>query len=120
MNIPDLKYDYHDAVLTNIKQVSDNSIEISIDLFPVIYPEKPRVKIRFYDIYNIKKFSKIINEMTDFDNLKEDKYIGYNIQILSYDRIKENIEDHVYVYIKIAFVGHVTVHSKRIEFEIVK
>ncbi len=114
---PNLKYDYHDSILTYIHFIAEDSFEMNIELSPFIYPKKPQIKLKFFEIYNIKKFRKFIQKMMDFKDIANQHFLGYKINMLDYDNRNKTTENHVYIFLDVDWAKHITIHCKSIIFE---
>ena len=77
-----LKYNYHDAVIEKV-EITETVLSFYIDLYPVFYPARPKIKLQF-DITNnydgcINWVEKLIAEF----GYDEEGYLGARINDIS-------------------------------------
>jgi hypothetical protein len=58
----DMKYDYHDAVVEKI-EIQNEMLIIYLDLYPILYKDKPKIKLCFSIINNIDKCKYWVNRL---------------------------------------------------------
>ena len=59
-----LSFNYHDAILETI-QFQQNKLEITISLYNILYPTRPKVQLRIENISNSITCEKWISELTE-------------------------------------------------------
>lgn len=117
MPLPDLKYDYYQAIISSIISDSETMAEFTIEPSPLIYPNAPKVKLKFSEIMNTRKVFKMLHKILAPDALTEGVYTGYIFKMLDYDKKKKSTENKISIFMDIQGVGHFTLHAHKFEME---
>ena len=112
LHIPDLKYNFHDALLEKVEIGPRREITLHIILYSIYYKGGPGVQIRFGAITNFDSvksfFEKIVNE--ECNGVR-----GYiRVDALQYDKRKESTAAKLFFYVALNCEGEINIHCGKL------
>ena len=81
-------YNYHDAVLEGI-QFHQNTLELHISLYPILYPSKPKMKLVIETITNLITCEKWMNLVSTTYQEENEEDFGARINSIFLDSTKK-------------------------------
>ena len=87
--LPELTFSFHDAVIASGHVGPRREVVLRIDMYPILYPERPTVELRFGGIFNFDTTSRFFRSILEES---DDDYCGCRIDLLQYDTKKSSTE----------------------------
>jgi hypothetical protein len=107
MTKPEVQYDLHDSTIVGVSTGPQREVVVTIDLYPIFYLNKPRVRLRFGGIEN---FDAVQRYMDSIRQEADDEYIGCRIDAFHYDTKKESRSGDYWFFFQTAWCGPVRIH----------
>lgn len=107
-----LQYNYHDACLVELSYGPRREASFVFDLYPIFYPDRPRIVLRFGGIFNHDSVARYVASIRD-DTRDPDAYLG-RCNIVQFDTIKRSSADNIYVFLDLEHYGHICIHSRNV------
>ncbi len=108
-----LAFDFHDAVITHVPHASPQLLSMYVELYPIMYPDKPRVELAFGHLFNPIKVIKLVNALQDE---AEEDWIGCRIDAFHYDTKKAATENNLWFFLAVDGFDGIRIHCR--EFQI--
>ena len=90
MTKPEVEYELHHSTIVAVSTGPRREVSVTIDLYPIFYPNKPRVRLRFGGIENFEAVQRYVDKIRQE---ADDDYIGCRIDAFHYDTKKESKVD---------------------------
>lgn len=107
MNKPEVKYELHDSTIVAASTGRSREVVITIDLYSIFYPNKPRIQLRFDDIKNLDTVQRYMDKI---QQEADDEYIGCRINAFHYDTKKESRSGDYWFFFDTDWCGPVRIH----------
>lgn len=113
MSHPKLEYRFHDSCLRDILIGPRREVTLTIDLYPIDYPEKPTVRVRFGGIFDFEKVEAF------FSNLYEAEQNGYldRIDALDYVPEKRSRDGDLHLFVRFDRAGSLRIHCRHLSID---
>lgn len=108
-----IRYQYHDAELLDISLGPRRETTLTFDLYPVYYPDQPRVAVRFEGVFNLESVIKFLETVRN-DFHQPDVYMA-RCGTLHLDDKTPSKENDVYVFLELSPHGHIRIHCQHAE-----
>ena len=109
MDIPDIEYAFHDAVIGKIDFVEPDRVRMLVDLYPIFYPDRPEVSVEFLGIRNSQKVRQYVESLHADDEDDGDNYLGCRINTMGYDTLRRSTRNSLFVYFETDWWGGVRI-----------
>lgn len=110
---PEIIYDLHDSVIVSVSTGPHHEVALVIDLYPIFYPDKPRIILRFGDIFNYEKVRKYFDRIVAEADKDEEYYIGCRIDSFQFDTQKTSRVNNCWFFIETAWCGKLRIHCSK-------
>lgn len=111
MTNPEVEYDLHDSSIVSVSSGPRREVSVAIDLYPIFYPDKQRIQLRFGGIENfdtVRRYVDAIRQKAD-----DRDYIGCRIDAFHYDTKRESKAGGYWFYFKTDWGGPVRIHCAK-------
>lgn len=111
MTNPEVEYELHDSTIVSVSSGPRHEVSVTIDLYPIFYPNKPRIQLRFGGIENfatVQRYVESIRQEAD-----DDEYNGCRIDAFHYDTKKESKAGDYWFYFQTDWCGPVRIHCSK-------
>ncbi len=109
MTDPEISYDLHDSVIVAVSTGPEQEVSFVIDLYPIFYPDKPRIVLRFDGILNYEKVRNYVKQI----EAEADDDIGCGIHCFQYDSKKKSKAGDYWFFLETAWLGPVRIHCSQ-------
>ena len=107
---PDIAYQLHDSVIASVSTGPRREAALVIDLYPIFYPDKPRIELRFSGILNHEKVQSYVQKI---EKDADGEYIGCRIDSFSYDVKKESKDSDYWFFLETSWNGPMWIHCSK-------
>jgi len=107
MSKPEIEYDLHDSAIVAVSTGPRREVAFTIDLYPIFYPHRPRVRLRFGGIANYDAVRRYVSQIKAE---ADDEYIGCRIDCFQYDTKKESRDNDYWFFLQTDWCGPVRIH----------
>lgn len=108
-----LSYQYHDALLEQVEFGPGQGVALSFALYPVFYPDAPRVAVRLGGIFNFSAFQRYLAPICTQEADSDDLALGV-CETFQVDTKQPSAEKSCYLFIRIQHFGHFRIHCERV------
>ena len=115
MSVPDLKYEFHDSNIASVQIGPRREATLVIDLYPIFYPDRTTVRVRFGGIFNFEKVKACLDAV-EREKDDPDAYLA-RIESLQFDTKKRSSSDDLYLYLKLDFQDGFRIHCQHLSIE---
>ncbi len=106
MAVPEIPYQFHDALLEDFQVGPRQEVTLRISLYSVFYPGSPVVSVRFGAITNFETVQTYFSKIE-----KPDPEVGFTrIDALHYDTKRKSTENKLYYYLQLDWEGSLNIH----------
>lgn len=106
MAVPEMPYDFHDALLEDFEVGPRREVTLRISLYSVFYPASPVVLVRFGAITN---FDTVTVYFGKIDKLEPEERFA-RIDALHYDTKRQSTQSKLYFYLQLDWEGSLNIH----------
>lgn len=111
MSLPEITYQLHDSSIVAVASGPRQEVAFVIDLYPIFYPTKPRIVLRFGGILNFESVQRFVaNVEADAD---DSKYIGCRIESFQYDTKRDSKSDDYWFFLEVAGSNSMRIHCSK-------
>ena len=110
MTKPEVEYELHDSTIVAVSTGPRREVSVTIDLYPIFYPNKPRVRLRFGGIENFEAVQRYVDKIRQE---ADDEYIGCRIDAFHYDTKKESKFRDYWFFFQTDWCGPVRIHCSK-------
>ncbi|MBW4683289.1 MAG: hypothetical protein KME19_24860 [Microcoleus vaginatus WJT46-NPBG5] len=110
--LPDLKYNFHDALLEKVEVGPRREVTLHIILYSVYYEGGPSVQVRFGAITNFDSVSAFFSKIVDEESNEEEGYI--RIDTLHYDKRKQSTAGKLFFCLASDWKGEIKIHCAKL------
>lgn len=101
-----MPYNFHDALLEDFQVGPRQEVTLRIALYPIFYPGRPVVSVRFGAIFNyeaVEAYFRKIDKPEPEEGLTR-------IDALHYDTNRQSTQDRLYFYLQLDWEGPLNIH----------
>ena len=107
MDKPEVAYELHDSTIVAVSIGPRREAMFTIDLYPIYYSNKPRVRLRFGGIDNLDEVMQYVDEIRQEAGAV---YIGCRIDAFHYDIKKESKIGDYWFLLQTDWCGPLRIH----------
>jgi hypothetical protein len=108
---PDIKYNLHDSLITDVLIGPRKEMNISVDLYSIYYPGDRKVKLRFGGILNFETVSCFAEKLRS--GLEEDREFSWRIDGFQYDTKEPSSSNNLYFFLQVEHLGGIRIHCSK-------
>ncbi|RME44853.1 MAG: hypothetical protein D6795_17335, partial [Deltaproteobacteria bacterium] len=102
MTKPEIKYTLHDSTLVAVSTGPRREVVFTIDLYPIFYPTRPRIRLRFGGIKNFDTVKRYVDEIRE-------RHVGNGID----NFYMKKKSDGYWFFLDIDWFGLLRIHCSR-------
>ncbi len=106
MAIPDMPYNFHDALLEEFEVGPRQEVKLRISLYSIFYLNRPVVSVRFGAITNYDAVKAYFGKIEQPE--PEEGFI--RLDALHYDMKRQSTQDKLYFYLQLDWEGPLNIH----------
>ena len=114
MALPEIEYNLHDSTIVSARYDEKGRLELDIQLYEIIYPEKPVIKLVISGIFNLEKVKRLVVAMVS--DPFENEWLGYRINAFHYDQKRQSTKENLYLWFDVEHNKPVNIHCKKLNF----
>ena len=118
MTQPKVEYDLHDSTIVSVSSGPRREVSVTIDLYPIFYPDKQRIQLRFGGIDNFNTVQLYIDKIRQ--EADDDDYIGCRIDAFHYDTKKESKSGDYWFFFQTDWCGPVRIHCSKMSMTVLQ
>jgi len=107
MTKPEITHELHDSAIASVSTGPGQEASFLVDLYPVFYPDRPQIVLRFGGILNYEKVQQYVRRM---ETEADDDYIGCRIDCFQYDTKKPSKTNDYWFFLETDWCGPVRIH----------
>lgn len=108
----DLVYKYHDACLLEISLGPRQEATLTFDLYPIFYPEKPRIAVRLGGIFDFDAVTKYFHNIQN-EPCEPDSYL-VRCDAFQMEEGKVSKENDLHLLLEVEIFGKICIHCKNV------
>ncbi len=108
-----LEYDYHDASLVSLSCGPRREATFVFDLYPIFYPDKRTISLRFGGILNNDSVAKYVANVTADAADDPDAYLA-RCDDIQLDAKKPSKDGDIYVFLELDHFGPLRIHCQHL------
>lgn len=117
MTKSDIAYNFHDSTIVSVSIGPEREVTFVIELYPIAYPDKPQVILRFSGIFNYEVVEAYIRQIKVEG---DEDYIGCRIDGLQYDTKKQSTDKDKWFFLETDWCGPLPIHCAEMTIEVKK
>lgn len=112
--MPSIAYNLHDSVLASTTLEKEDRLVLDIELYPIYYPEEPRIQLILSGICNQKEVAAFYSEVMALAS-KEGR-LGYRIDEFKYTEDSSFKENQESLYLAVDHLPPLVIQCKKYRF----
>ena len=100
MSTDEMKYNYHDSVLIGIQWLPNDTMQLTIQLYEIFYPEKEIIELRFIDINNLTQCKAWAAQLAVDQDEDEPDWHGARFDRLIHDHKRPSTSTSQFIFIE--------------------
>jgi hypothetical protein len=107
-----LQYEYHDAELLDVSIGPRHETTLTFDLYPIFYPDKPRVAVHLGGIFNFDSVTRYVGVIRQ-DSIDADSYKA-RCDTFQMDEKRPSKENDMHVFLELSPYGSIRIHCRHV------
>jgi len=108
MTKPPIPFELHDATIVAVSTGPRREVALTIDMYPIVYPNKPRIQLRFGGIVNYEAVQQYMEKLQS--ERSDDDYLGCRIGGFQYDTKQESNAGDYWFFLETDWYGPLRIH----------